>query len=421
LKANPNLLRLIANIMGSTPRLARILSRRRRLLDAVLDPQALQSDADHGAIDSVLEREFDAARRAASGDPMQDILDTARIVGSEQSFLVGVRLLSGTITAEEAGAAYAMIAERLVAALLKEVTRELEADHGCIPGGAAAVIAMGKLGGCEMTASSDIDLMLVYSCDADAQQSDGPKPLAPSHYYGRLTQRLINAIAAPTAQGALYEVDMRLRPSGQKGPVATRLSSFKFYQETEAWTWEHMALTRARVIAGPDDLKRRVEADIRAVLTMPRDSAKIAADVRDMRQRIASEKGTDNLWDLKQARGGLVDLEFIAQYLQLVHAARHPKVLNQNTLTALGNMVAEGVLERQVFITLNEAGRLLHDLTQILRLSLDHAFEPKSAPAGLKALLAQAASEPSFSALEARLKDVMAAVYEAFDALIQPA
>ena len=162
LKANPSLLRLIADIMGTTPRLARILSKRRRLLDAVLDPQALASATDAGEIDRMLQSEFTDARRNAEGDPMQDILDRARVVGGEQDFLIGVRVLTGSISADEAGAAYALVAERMVEALLAEVTRELEREHGKVPGGEACVIAMGKLGGREMTASSDLDLILLY-------------------------------------------------------------------------------------------------------------------------------------------------------------------------------------------------------------------------------------------------------------------
>lgn len=245
---------------------------------------------------------FRAARATAVGDPMQEILDTARRIGSEQSFLVGVRILTGSISATEAGAAYATLAERLIAALFEEVTREMEEDHGRVPGGGAVVVAMGKLGGRELTAASDVDLILIYDFDADAEQSDGAKPLAPPHYYTRLTQRLINAISARTAEGALYEVDMRLRPSGQKGPVATRLSSFTNYQTTEAWTWEHMALTRARVIAGSRELGARVEGEIHKVLTARRDPSKITADIRDMRQRIETEKNTTDIWDLKQVR-----------------------------------------------------------------------------------------------------------------------
>ncbi len=419
LKANPSLMQLIASIMGSTPRLARILSRRRRLLDAVLDPQLLSTDIDADELDALLAREFREARSKLPDDPMQDILDTARVIGSEQAFLVGIRVLSGRVTAAEAGASYALIAERLVAALLREVQRTFEAEHGRIPGGEVVIVAMGKLGGREMTASSDIDLILIYDCAPDAVQSDGRRPLAPSHYYARLTQRLIAAISAQTAEGSLYEVDMRLRPSGQKGPVATRLSSFVEYQNSEAWTWEHLALTRARVIAGSFELQDQVDAAIRSVLTKPRDRAKIAADVLEMRQRIADEKGTADIWNLKQVRGGLVDLEFIAQHLQLVTAAAHPSVLDTNTLTALEKLTGAGVLGADTCAQLTEAGRLLHDLTQIVRLSLDDGFDPQTAPEGLKQLLARAGGTESFEALEIRLKALLDGVYRAFEALIR--
>lgn len=419
LKANPSLLRLIADIMGSAPRLSRILSKRRRLLDAVLDPQALASANDAGEIDRILAAEFCEARRVAEGDAMQDILDRARIVGGEQGFLIGVRILTGNISAGEAGAAYALIAERMVAALLAEVTRELEREHGKVPGGGAAVIAMGKLGGREMTASSDIDLILLYDYEEGALQSDGPRPLAPSHYYSRVTQRLITALSAPTAQGTLYEVDMRLRPSGQKGPMATKLSGFIAYQTTEAWTWEHMAMTRARVIAGDATLIPNVEAAIRDVLQTPRDRAKISADVRDMRARIAADKGTDKIWDMKQVRGGLVDLEFIAQYLQLVSAPERPDVLDQNTLAALDRLANAGMIARHEADGLIAAGRLIHALTQITRLSLDHPFDPDQAPQGLKALLARAAGEETFEGVEMALRRALGVVASAFDRLIK--
>lgn len=418
LKANPSLIRLIADIMGTTPRLSRILSKRRRLLDAVLDPQALASATDKDEIDRILQSEFADARRLADGDPMQDILDRARVIGGEQGFLIGVRILTGSISADEAGAAYALVAERMVAALLAEVSREFEREHGKVPGGGAAVIAMGKLGGREMTASSDLDLILVYDYAQAALQSDGARPLAPSHYYSRLTQRLITALSAPTSEGTLYEVDMRLRPSGQKGPVATKLASFIDYQSNEAWTWEHMAMTRARVIAGEDDLACRVEAAIRDALQKPRERAKIAADVRDMRERIAAEKGTDEIWDLKQVRGGLVDLEFITQYLQLVNAADHPEALDQNTLMALQKLEAVGALSGSDAADLIECGRLLHALTQTIRLSLDHPFDPGSAPAGLKALLARSAEKPDFDAVEVELKAAVGKVKSAFDRLV---
>lgn len=418
LKANPSLLQLIASIMGSTPRLARILSRRRRLLDAVLDPQLLSAGIDADELDALLVREFTLARAKLPEDPMQDILDAARVIGSEQSFLVGVKVLTGRMAAAEAGAAYALIAERLINALLREVQRSFEQEHGRLPDGEAVVVAMGKLGGREMTASSDLDLILIYNCADGAVQSDGRRPLAPSHYYARLTQRLITALSAQTAEGWLYEVDMRLRPSGQQGPVATRLSSFVSYQATEAWTWEQMALTRARVVAGSFELQDQVEAAIREALVKPRDRAKVAADVREMRERIAAEKGTSDIWDLKQVRGGLVDFEFIVQYLQLVEAAAHPGVLDQNTLAAIGKLRAAGVLDAAIANRLTEAGRLIHDLTQVLRLSLDHGFNPATAPRGLKQMLAKAGGAQTFEALESRLKALLGEVYETFNAVV---
>jgi glutamate-ammonia-ligase adenylyltransferase len=346
------------------------------------------------------------------------VLDTARIIGSEQKFLIGVRALTGSLSAAEAGLAYAIVAERLIAGLLREVSRQMQEEYGRVPGGSAVVVAMGKLGGREMTASSDVDLILIYDFDRDAEQSDGPRPLAPQHYYTRLTQRLITAISARTPEGALYDVDMRLRPSGQKGPVATQLSSFASYQASEAWTWEHMALTRARVIAGSSELAARVDEQIRKVLTTRRDREKVAVDIRDMRDRIAAEKATVDLWNLKQVRGGLVDLEFIAQHLQLIFAADHPRILDQTTLVALDRAASEGLISADDHRRLASTGRLLHDLTQILRLTLEGPFDPASAPKGLKSLLVRAGDAASFDDLETKLKQALAGVREAFQRLI---
>ena len=413
LKANPALMRLVADIMGTAPRLSHVLSRRRRLLDAVIDPRTFGDLPTARELDDLI-----AAELATAGDA-QDVLDRARIVGSEQAFLIGVKVLSGAIGASEAGTAYALLAERLISALAADVEKEMRRAHGEVPGAGAAVVAMGKLGGREMTASSDLDLIVVYDFDAAAIQSDGLKPLAPSQYYARYTQRLISHLSAPTAEGALYEVDMRLRPSGQKGPVAAQLSTFREYQAREAWTWEHLALTRARVITGPPALRAEVEAAIRDTLMRPRDRARIAADVIDMRARIAAEKGTDNIWDLKQVRGGLVDLEFMAQHLQLVNAAEHPEVLDQNTLAAYRKLAAAGLLTAGDADRLIAATRLIHNLTQILRLCLEEPFDPATAPSGLKALLARAGDAPDFATLEGALRETLAGVAARFSELVQ--
>ena len=412
LKQNPSLMELIAAIMGTAPRLSRILSKRRRALDAVLDPGFFGSLPDKASLDALLAAEFKSAGH------FQEILDRARLFAGEQQFLIGVRVLTGTISAAQAGGAYALLAECIIEAMQTEVEREMVRAYGRVPGGAAAVVAMGKLGGREMTAASDLDLILIYDFDPKATMSSGLKPLPITQYYTRLTQRLISAFTAPTAEGILYEVDMRLRPSGQKGPVATQLSSFIHYQASEAWTWEHMALTRARVVSGPPALRAAVEKAIRDVLVKPRDRAKTAADVRDMRARIEKEKGTRDPWELKQVRGGLVDLEFIAQYVQLANAEAHPHVLSQNTVAALTRLGEAGLLLPAAAEALLPAARLLNNLTQVLRLCLDGPFEPAKAPDGLKALLARAGEAPDFRHLEADLTAREGEVAALFDQLI---
>ncbi len=412
LKANPTLLRLVADIMGTAPRLARILSRRRRLLDAVLDPRLFAALPTADELDNIIAAEL------TSVSDTQDILDRARVVGSEQGFLIGVRVLTGAVNASQAGGAYALLAERLIVALQKAVETDLVRVHGSVESGGAVVVAMGKLGGREMTAASDLDLILVYDFDPSSPLSTGDKPLSPGQFYARLTQRLIAALSAPTSEGMLYEVDMRLRPSGTKGPVATQLRSFLDYQISEAWTWEHLALTRARTVGGPAELRDKVDAVIRQTLVKPRDHTKVTADVRDMRQRIEAEKGTANIWDLKQARGGLIDLEFIAQYLQLIHAYEHPDILDQNTVVALRKLKARGCLDDQSAEHLIGAARLINDLTQILRLCMEGRFDPAKAPKGLKDLLARAGEAPTFEALEARLHESLAQTAALFDGII---
>jgi glutamate-ammonia-ligase adenylyltransferase len=265
-----------------------------------------------------------------------------------------------------------------------------------------------------MTATSDLDLILAYDFDDAHPESDGRRSLYGAQYFARLTQRLINSLTAQTNYGALYDVDMRLRPSGRAGPLATQLSAFAHYQEHEAWTWEHMALTRARVVSSSADFRTRVEGVIRDVLMRPRDRDLIAGDVVEMRTAIAAEKGDRNRWDIKHAAGGLVDIEFIAQYLQLVHAAEKPEILDTSTARVLEKAWALRLIEREDAEGLRAAVQLYHDLTQILRLCLSGPFEPKTAASGLLQLLARAGDVPDFATLDATLIDMQARVRASF-------
>jgi len=412
LAANPSLLRLVADIMGTAPRLANIIGRRPRLLDAVLDPGFF------GAVPSPAKLKEIVGSALSLATDYQDALDRARVVGREQGFLIGVRVLSGTISARQAGTAYTALADTLIEALSDRVGEELVAQYGRLPGGMSAVVAMGKLGGSEMTATSDLDLIIVYDFTGDDAHSDGERSLPGTQYYTRFTQRLIAALSAQTAEGGLYEVDMRLRPSGSQGPVATKLSGFIDYQERSAWVWEHLALTRARVVAGPIELRREINETIKAVLTRPRDRAAVAEEVKTMRAKIAAEKGTTDIWDLKQVRGGLVDLEFLTQFLQIVHAAEQPDVLDQNTEMALTKLSAAGVLAAGDAEILIPAARLYHTLTQVLRLCLDKPFDPAEAPLALRELLARSSDMPDFATLEAMLKDTLSGVHDAFDRIV---
>jgi glutamate-ammonia-ligase adenylyltransferase len=413
LRNNPGLLELLADIMGSAPRLAKLVSRRPRLMDALLDPGFLGEMAKPDDIAALLAREFE---RAAT---YEECLDRARRIGQEQSFLIGVRVLSGSIGAEAAGLAYATLADQLITGLQKQVETLMVRQHGEVTGGEMAVIGMGKLGGREMTANSDLDLIIIYRFPSDQVSSAGPKPLSPTQYYARATQRLISALSAPTAEGGLYDVDMRLRPSGKSGPVATSLPAFIAYQNSDAWVWEHLALTRARVVSGPDRLRREIESTIRDVLCKKRDRAEISESVRDMRRRIAREKGTKNIWDLKYIDGGLVDIEFIAQYLQLIHAEKYPELLDQNTVNALEKLRAQGLLDPGEADILLSAAHLYHSLTQIMRLCQEGRFNPENAPPGLTALLSRAAGVPDFPRIAPLLQEVQRGVSERFDKLVQ--
>lgn len=412
LAANPSLLRLVADIMGTAPRLAKILSRRPRLLDAVLDPGFF------GVVPTEKQLKDVVGSTLALATDYQDALDRARIVGREQGFLIGVRVISGTISAEQAGKAYAALADTLIQALSDRVGEELVLQHGRMPDGMAAVIAMGKLGSEEMTAASDLDLITVYDYAGDDAKSDGARSLPGTQYYTRFTQRLIAALSAQTAEGALYEVDMRLRPSGSQGPVSTKMSGFLDYHEKSAWVWEHLALTRARVVSGPPAMRETIDKTIRTVLTRRRDRSAVAGEVHEMRRKIAAEKGTSDIWDLKQVRGGIVDIEFIAQYLQIVHAADRPEVLDPNTEDALAKLAAAGVIGKADADLLIPAARLYQSVTQILRLCLEDRFDVADAPRALRELLARSADMPDFSMLEATLQETLSRVHDAFNRLV---
>jgi glutamate-ammonia-ligase adenylyltransferase len=408
LRQKPDLIALIMLVLGIAPRLADTLARNPQVMDALVDPSFFGTLPD----DAEFTRRLDAALAQSQYD--EDLLERIRMFGLEYMFLIGVRILSGTLTARQAGEAFARLADAVIRAVHNAVAESFAGSYGHMNGEQTAVLAMGKLGGREMTATSDLDLILVYDFDDMTPESDGPRKLYGGQYFARLTQRLINALTARTNHGALYDVDMRLRPSGRAGPLATEIKGFTSYQETEAWTWEHMALTRARVVSASPEFGARVLRVIHDILRRPRDADLIAGDVLEMRGAIAKEKGDRERWDLKYAAGGLVDLEFIAQFLQLVHAHRLPDILDTSTARVLDKAWRLKVLPVEEAEILRPAVQFYHDLTQILRLCLAGPFDPKTAGAGLLRLLARAADVPDFATLDATLIETQAKVRASF-------
>jgi len=413
LSQNRDLVALVALILGAAPRLGDMLARQPQIMDGLIDPRFF------GAMPDQRELSGRLAATLADAHSYEEFLDRLRLFGQESLFLIGTRILSGTVSAQQASVAFADVAEGIVHTVHGLVTDRFADQHGRIKGQETAILAMGRLGSREMTASSDLDLILLYDFDPDEPESDGARPLQGAHYFARFTQRLISAFTTRTNYGVLYEVDMRLRPSGRAGPVASHIKSFAEYQDREAWTWEHMALTRARVISASPQFRSKIETIIRSVLTRPRDAVSVGSDVAEMRRAIALEKGEDDIWDLKYAKGGMVDIDFIAQYLQLIHAADKPGILDVATLHVLDNAARLGVLPQSATEVLRSAARLYHDLTQILRLCVSERFKPETAGEDLLRVLARAGDAPDFSSLEARVKETQSEVRRVFHHIVE--
>jgi glutamate-ammonia-ligase adenylyltransferase len=414
--ANPGLLALVAEIMAGAPRLAEHLAQRPALLDPVLTQGFFDPPPGRAELAAELDQVMTGVR------DFEETLDRLRRWAGERRFQVGVQLLRRALDGAQAGAALADIAETALAALLPRVEAEFARRHGRVPGGSFAVIGMGRIGSREMTLASDLDLILIYDAPPVSETSDGPHQLPVTAYFARLSQRLISAITAPTAEGRLYDVDMRLRPSGEAGPIASHFAGFALYQSESAWTWEHMALTRARPVAGDPGLCQRISATLAAVLRSPRDPEKLVIDVAGMRRRVAEENPRPSPWDLRNRPGGLIDLEFIIQYLTLRHAASSPQILRRGTAEAIAALGEAGLLPPQAQHELGEAAALFRNVQAVLTL-LGHGSpstavlaEPDAAPlmAGVGAV--------DFARLDADITAAAARVSSWYDRLVeQPA
>ena len=411
--AQPKLFELVVQVLALAPRLGVTLARRPAALDSLLDAgffAPVDADEVARAVEAVV----------AEADGFEAAMDLARRLHREQAFRVGVQVMSGQADAEAAGLAFAALADAYIRALAPASLAETLRIGGAMQGTEGAVIALGKAGSREMTARSDLDLMTLYEA-ADPHAMSEKKGWGPETYYARFTQRLVTALSAPTAEGELYTVDLQLRPSGAAGPVAVSLGAFETYYASEAETWELLAMTRARVVwATSPDFAARTNAAIEAALRRPRDPGAAARDVLEMRELMARERPPSGFWDFKLAPGGLVDVEFAAQYLQIVHAAQGGP-LAVHTGEALAAMRAAGLAESKLVDALERAWRLQQNLSQVMKVALGADADPAGEPRRLQALLARAGGAKDLAALRAKLERARAGARAAFAAIVAPA
>lgn len=406
LNSNPQLQHLLTLLLSAAPRLSEIITRRPHVFDGLLDPSFNEVLPDKDFLNERLQQFLSKA------PDYESILDRARIFVAEQKFLIGVRLLNGSINAVQAGHAFSDLAEVMINAMVSIVTLEFETKHGSVEGGAICVLAMGRLGSRELTAGSDLDLIFLYDHAREAEYSNGEKPLHVLQYFTRLTQRLTAAMCAPTAEGVIYELDFRLRPSGNAGPLATQLDAFLRYQREQAWTWERQALTRARAVAGAEKFCINVENHVDNLVTDFPENSNLKFDIFEMRKRIYKEKGSKNPWDCKNVNGGLIDVEFIAQWIVLATKSR-PTSPSRDT-SAIIRTAPQGLLadaDRDLLLT---ALDLYTSILQLSRSCLNSLFEPNNSPLGLKDIICRSLGLPDINVATAQLEECQAKVRKIF-------
>ena len=393
LSANPTLVDLLIDVSGTSPALASYLSRNASVFDAVIGGDFF---ADWPGMAKLRDQ---LTQTLAQEQDYETQLDTARRWTKDWHFRIGVHHLRGLIDGAIAGQHYADLAEAVIAALAPVVEAQFASKHGPSPGRGAAVLAMGSLGAGRLNAVSDLDVIVIYD-PADVESSDGPRPLAARTYFARLTQAMITAMTAPMSQGRLYEVDMRLRPSGNQGPVATSLESFRAYQTNEAWTWEHLALTRARVITGRASLRADIEAFRAQLISAPRDASDILKAVADMRARISAAKAPEGVWDVKIGPGRLQDIELISQAGALLSG-----VPDVSVMAGLSGAQSSGWLTATEAESLTASYILFWEVQSAARLISSAVLMDETLGAGGSAVLLRLTGAADIDALRGRLSE----------------
>jgi [glutamine synthetase] adenylyltransferase / [glutamine synthetase]-adenylyl-L-tyrosine phosphorylase len=381
LEARPALAQHLADILSHAPTLADQLGRRPELFDGLIDASAFEPARSVEALAA------DFGRAERPDEDYQLLLDRVRARVNGARFALGAQIVLGKADPIEVAQGYARVAEAAIRLLATAAIDEFALRHGRVPGCELLILGLGRIGGGQLTHASDLDLVYLFSGSHEAV-SDGAKPLRATDYFNRLAPRISAALSVPTAAGPLYEVDLRLRPSGRAGLLAVSVDSFADYQRRSAWTFEHMALTRARPLFGPLEAQAELAVLVAELLRLPREPAKVAADAAEMRSQIARHKAPSGPLDIKLGEGGLVDLEFLVQTLQLSHG----EGLNPQLDAAVAELVAAGLLPGELV----EAHRLLTRMLVTMRLVAPDSAEP---PPASRALVAAACGLSDWDAL----------------------
>lgn len=395
-QSRPALLELLAEIMSAAPPLAAELARRPELFDAVLAPDFFQP------LPSEEKLAAEAAETLASVDGVEEALDAARRFVREKKFRGGVHFLRGLASGKEAGQYLADLTSAVLKALCPVVREDFERRYGKVPDSSFSLVLMGKAGSGEMNFLSDLDILFIYDAPEGSVSEGGSSSLSAGVYFGRLAQRIINAVTANTKEGQLWPVDMRLRPSGSAGPVAVSFDAFRRYYAESAWTWEYMALTRARVAWGEAEKTERAVTDI--LRSFP-GREHLRTDAETMRGKIRAEHPGTSVWDLKYASGGMVDIEFEAQCLQLENALEIPELLQRSTAAVLDRAADKGRLTKEGRDALKAAYAFRQELSVLFSLCLEEGrFNPETAPEEVIQKLCRFCSCPNLGAVENEMR-----------------
>lgn len=374
LHSHETLRSLFADLLGSAPRLAQMVMHTPHILDCIIDPAFLTPIRHTKSLEKQI--------RYMMGDPthFEAFLDIIRDTIRQFHFLTGARLLSGLLSPDDLGHVYSGMAEAAIRITFEQVLKEFSKEYGEIQNASFAILGLGRLGSRQMTARSDLDLIMIYDFSPEYRESTGNKKVDVTTYTTRLTQRLIAALSVPTRRGELYEVDLRLRPQGGKGPIAVQVSSFFSYQEEESDLWEHMALTRARVITGDLNFSKLITQEIRKIIKKERSPPDVIREARKMRSYIATHKGDKNPWNFKLARGAILDLDFLAQTIVLIYSIHHPRLLGQRTPRIFQIAMQKGIITESEAEILQKSHGVFYALQQWQRTIFNEDYDDKKIP-----------------------------------------